>query len=412
MKLLHTSDWHLGHQLHGVARDREHAAFLAWLVDACEREQVDAIVISGDVFDGSNPPATAQAAYFGFLADVSARVPGIAVVVIAGNHDSPARLDAPAPLLARLRVHAVGALRDDPVVALRRRGDGAIAAWLAAVPFLRLGDVAHWQASRTEPDASRSDPEVPIRAIYADAVRAARARREPGQALVVTGHLHVTGAEPSTLSERRIVIGGVEAVGGDLFAADVAYVALGHLHKPQRVGRDTVRYAGSPIPLAMNEADYRHQVLVVELDGERARQIRAIEVPRTIELWRVPRRGAASLDDVLAQLAALPPLDDAEPPDLRPLLEVHVRLDRPAPQLRAQVEQAIDGRRPRLVKILVERAGSGDALGDGRPGIALADLAPRDVLIRKWQRDHGGEPPAALLAAFDAVVATVTDEAG
>ncbi|MCB0959162.1 MAG: exonuclease subunit SbcD, partial [Acidimicrobiales bacterium] len=150
---LHTSDWHLGHQLHGVARDGEHAAFLAWLVEQAVAEQVDAVVITGDIFDGSNPPATAQAAYYGFLAEIGARLPGVEVIVLGGNHDSPARLEAPAPLLERLRVRVVGALpRDDHAVAWDRavvplhrrvRGKpGPVAAWLLAVPFLRVGDLA------------------------------------------------------------------------------------------------------------------------------------------------------------------------------------------------------------------------------------------------------------------------------
>ena len=408
MRLLHTSDWHLGHQLHGVARDREHAAFLAWLVELCAAEEVDAVVITGDVFDGSNPPAIAQAAYYGFLADLAARLPGVQVVVIGGNHDSPARLEAPAPLLERLRVRVVGALPraaweidwDRAIVPLCRRATGEAAAQLVAIPFLRVGDLA---ATRLD------DPDAAIRALFAAAADAARARRAPGQSLIVTGHLHVSGAEPSYLSERRIVVGGAEAVGGDLFPADATYVALGHLHKAQRIGgREHVRYAGSPIPLAMNEADYRHTVAIADLDGD-ACAVRTVAIPRTVELLRVPRREAAPIEEVLAALAALPPADPDEMNEARPFLEVHVRLDRPVPGLRDRIEQALDGKRPRLVKIGVQRAGDLAALGDAAPGAALAELAPRDVVIRKWRRDHQGEPSPALLAAFDALLASVQE---
>lgn len=391
MRIVHTSDWHLGHQLHGVSRDREHAAFLAWLVEVCAREAADLVLVTGDVFDGSNPPATAQAAYYGFLADLAAARPGVQVIVIGGNHDSPARLEAPAPLLERLRVRVVGALPRERARAVIDVGDACV----VAVPFLRIGDLGPHHG-----DDHGDDPDAAIRAIYGELCALARSTGKP---MIVTGHLHVSGAEPSTLSERRIVVGGAEAVGGDLFPADAAYVALGHLHKAQRVGgREHVRYAGSPIPLAMSEADYRHQVVVVDL-GE---AIRVLEVPRTVELQRIPRRGAAPLEEVLAAIAALPAAGDEEY-DLRPYLEVHVRLDRPQPALRTQVEQAVDGKRPRLVKIAVERAGDHAALGDAAPGVALADLAPRDVVIRKWRRDHEGEPPAALLAAFDELLARV-----
>jgi exonuclease SbcD len=402
MRIVHTSDWHLGHQLHGVSREREHAAFLGWLADVCEREAADVVLITGDVFDGSNPPATAQAAYYGFLAEIAARRPDVQVVVIGGNHDSAARLEAPSPLLSRLRVRVVGALprrADDPAqIDWARAVIQVGGACVLAVPFLRVGDLAAAGAG--------DDPTAAIRALYAAGVEVARAQAN-GAPLIVLGHLHVSGAEASALSERRILLGGAEAVTSDLFPADAAYVALGHLHKPQRIGgREQMRYAGSPIPLAMNEAEYRHQVLVVDLGAEV--RVRPIEVPRTVELVRVPRRGAAPLEEILPVLAAMEPEDGHH--DLRPYLEVHVRLDRPLPQLRGQIEQALEGKRPRLVKITVERAGDGAALGDATPGIALADLAPRDVLLRRWRRDHEGEPPAALIAAFDELVARVQDQ--
>jgi exonuclease SbcD len=212
------------------------------------------------------------------------------------------------------------------------------------------------------------------------------------------------------MSERRIVVGGAEAVAGDLLPADATYVALGHLHKAQRIGgREHVRYAGSPIPLAMSEADYRHTVVIADLDGD-ARAVRTVAIPRLVELVRVPRREAAPIEEVLAALAALPALDPDEAHELRPFLEVHVRLDKPVPALRDRIEQALEGKRPRLVKIGVQRAGDLAALGDAAPGVALADLAPRDVVIRKWRRDHQGEPPAALIAAFDALLARVQEE--
>lgn len=356
VKILHTSDWHLGHQLHGVPRDREHGAFLGWLVGVCEREAIELVLITGDVFDGSNPPATAQAMYFGFLAEMAAR--GTEVIVIAGNHDSPARLEAPATLLRRMRVHVVGM---EPRVIAVPGGD------VLAVPYLRVGDV---------------------REAFA------------GTPWIVMAHLHVSGGEPSLMSERRVVIGGEEAIGGDVFPPSAAYVALGHLHKPQRVGgREHVRYAGSPIPLAMGEARYRHQVVVVEPGVS----VRTLEIPRTVDLMRI---GGATVDDVLAEILRLP-VDLGEDPELRPYLEVQVRLDRPVPQLRARIEEAMIGRRPRLVKITVERAGDGEALADAQVGVALADLEPRDVLVRRWRRDHEGEPPTALARAFDELVLRV-----
>jgi exonuclease SbcD len=401
MRVLHTSDWHLGHQLHGVSREREHAAFLAWLLEVCVEERVDAILHTGDVFDGANPPASAQAAYYGFLADVAARLPDVQIVVLGGNHDSPARLDAPAPLLERLRVRVIGA------VPRGQRPDGEIAPieWdraivslgdvtVLAIPFLRVADL------------HGDDVGAAIRAIYAEGLGHARARAG-GAPLIVTGHLHVTGSEPSILSERRILSGGAEAIGVDLFPPDVAYVALGHLHKAQRVGgRDNVRYAGSPIPLAMGEAHYQHQIAIVDLDAAGAATVRTRVIPRTVPMLRIK----GTLDDVLNEIMALPTLGFDDDHDLRPYLEVQVRLDKPAPNLRARLDHAIDGKVPRLIAIKVERAGAGAALGDATPGVSLADLSPRDVLVQRWRRDHTGDPPAALLAAFDELLARVQQD--
>ena len=408
LRLLHTSDWHLGHLLHDLPREREHAAFLAWLLDVLDAERIDGLLVTGDVFDSGNPPASAQAAWFGFLAEAHRRRPGLTTVAIAGNHDSPSRLIAPTPLYAGVRAHVIGAL---PRIDHRLGGaidverllvpltgvDGEVGAWVVAVPFLRPFDL--------DGEAGEATREV-----YRQALTAARARRRPGQALVALGHLHLTRGEPSPGSERRLAAaGGLEAIDGQLgeLFAGVAYVALGHLHKAQRVGRDHVRYAGSPIPLAMIEADYRHQVAIVELAGGELSEIRTLPVPRTVDVVRVPRRSAAPMAEVLAELAALEPARAGEEPDARPFLEVRVRLAGPTPHLRSQIEEATRGKRPRLVKITSEAAGDGRALAEALPAETLAELDPREVLRRRWRRQHDGELPASVLAAFERLLAEV-----
>ncbi|HVV87773.1 MAG TPA: exonuclease SbcCD subunit D C-terminal domain-containing protein [Kofleriaceae bacterium] len=405
MRLLHTSDWHLGHLLHDLPREREHAAFLAWLLDVVEAERIDGLLVTGDVFDSGNPPASAQAAWFGFLADAHRRRPGMTIVAIAGNHDSPSRMVAPAPLYAGVRAHVVGALPRagagsidvERLLVPIEGADGEVGAWAVAVPFLRPFDLD-------------GEPAEATREVYRQALAAARARRRPGQAIVAMGHLHLTRGEVSPGSERRLAAaGGLEAIDGQLgeLFAGVAYVALGHLHKAQRVGREHVRYAGSPIPLAMGEAEYRHQVAIVELEGGEVSGIRTLPVPRTVELVRVPRRGAAPLADVLRELAVLPEAIDGEEPDARPFLEVRVRLAGPTPHLRAQIEEATRGKRPRLVKITSEAAGDGRALAEALPAEVLAELDPREVLRRRWRRQHDGELPAPVLAAFERLLAEV-----
>ena len=397
MRLLHTSDWHLGHTLRGeVTREYEHAAFLTWLLDTCVREAADALVITGDVFDSATPPASAERMWFEFVAAARRGRPAMDIIAIAGNHDSPARLGAASSVLRELGVHVVGGLP--------RLGDGALdldrilipvgggRGLVAAVPFLRPVDVA-------------SDEADPLTAIYGEVIAAARARRRPDQALIVTGHLYVAGAETRYLSERRVSIGGQESAPLRLFPDDIDYVALGHIHRAQRVGRASIRYAGAPLPLSLDEADYKNQVVAIEFAAGRIRDLRSLAVPRVVEIVRVPRRGAAPLAEVLAELGRLPLLVPGDP--ARPYLEIVVALERPEPKLRALVEAALEGKRPRLIRLGTETTGDGNALGDRALRQRLAELDPREVFVRLWQRDHAEPPSDAVLAGFDRLLAEV-----
>jgi exonuclease SbcD len=396
MRLLHTSDWHLGHTLKEVTRDYEHAAFLAWLLDTCAREAPDVLVITGDVFDSATPPASAERMWFEFLAAARRARPAMDIVAIAGNHDSPARLGAASAVLRELGVHVIGGLpRSECGLDLDRilipvgGGRGLV----AAVPFLRPIDVP-------------VDVVDPLAAIYGEVMAAARQQRRADQALIVLGHLYVTGAEPSQLSERRVSIGGQESASLRLFPDDIDYVALGHMHRAQRVGRDTIRYAGAPIALSLDEASYRHQVVVVDFAAGRVAELRAVEVPQVVEIVRVPARGAAPLAEILDQLAALPPRLPGDDP-ARPYLEVVVALDRPEPRLRTTIEAALDGKRPRLIQLKVELSGDGAALGDRVVARRLAELDPREVFVQLWARSHAEPPSQAVLGAFDRLLAEV-----
>jgi len=405
VRILHTSDWHLGHTLRGeVTREHEHRAFLTWLVDACVHEAADVLVITGDVFDSATPPASAERMWFELLAAARRARPAMDIIAIAGNHDSPARLGAASPVLRELGVHVIGglprgadgALDLDRILIPVAGGRGLV----AAVPFLRPVDVP-------------ADVEDPLIAIYGEVVAAARARRRADQALIVTGHLYVAGADTAYLSERRVAIGGIESASLRMFPDDISYVALGHIHRGQRVGRDTIRYAGAPLALALDEASYRHQIVAIDFAGASASEIRSLPVPRTTEIIRIPKRGAAPLGEVLAALAALPLQGSVDDP-ARPYLEVVVALERPEPTLRALVETALDGKRARLVYLHVEHTGDGAALADRadllRGATRLAELDPRDVFARLWSRKHAEPPSADVRAGFERLIAEVSGD--
>ncbi|MGK5042515.1 exonuclease SbcCD subunit D C-terminal domain-containing protein [Janthinobacterium sp. GB1R12] len=400
MRLLHTSDWHLGQTLHNFERGYEHQRFLDWLLDTLVAEQVDVLLVAGDVFDNANPSAASQKQLYVFLQQARARLPALQLVVVAGNHDSAGRLEAPGPLLAAHGTHVIGhVLRgDDGQIDLERLllpltgSDGQVQAWCLAVPFLRPGDVPKLPAGDTQ-DAYLGG----IALLYRQLTDLALARRQPGQAIIAMGHCHMVGGEMSNDSERRIVIGGTEMLPSGIFDTSIAYAALGHLHKAQAVGgQEHIRYCGSPIPLSFAEVNYRHQVLCLDIDGETLQSVRAIEVPRTVPLLRVPAT-PAPIAEVLAQLAALD-VPDA-PAEAQPFLEVRVRLDAPEPGLRTRIETALDGKPVRLAKIETSSAARGSA-PENMTLDQLGQLQPDDIFRRLYLQKYGRPAPPEQLSAL------------
>jgi len=397
MRVLHTSDWHLGQSLHGQDRDHEHSAFLAWLLARITALAPDALLIAGDIFDTVNPPLKAQERLYDFIVNAHEALPSLTIVMIAGNHDSGSRIELPAPLMRRLRTHALGRvlwlddgqLDCDRLLIPLSDGSGATAAWCLALPFLRPAEVTGPQLGEGYLNG--------IAEVHRRLIAAANARRQPGQPLIAISHAHMAGGAVSLDSERSLVIGTAEALPASLFDDSVGYVALGHLHKPQQVnGEQRLRYSGSPIPLSFSEVDYPHQILQVDFDGERLAQVQAHRVPRAVDLLRV---GPARMDDVLARLEALPVPDLLAGVVQHPWLEVRVQLDEPQPELRARIEAALTGKAARLVRIAVEYLGTG-ARDETATAQHLEQLSPEQVFSRAWEEQYGSAVDEATLGDF------------
>lgn len=413
MRLLHTSDWHLGQTLHNFDRSYEHQCFLDWLVETIVAEQADVLLVAGDVFDNANPSAQSQRQLYRFLQQARERAPWLQVVVIAGNHDSPGRLEAPAPLLQAHGATVVGHVvrGEDGEIDLARLlvplvdRAGKVQAWCLAIPFLRPGDVPRVEGE------TEGDPYLQgVALLYRQAIELARTRCGEDQAIVAMGHCHMVDGQSSLDSERRIVIGGTEALPATMFGASVAYAALGHLHLAQRVGQqEHLRYCGSPLPLSFSEVNYQHQVLRIDLEGSAVREVTPIRVPRAVQLLRVPP-SPAPLAEVLAALEAL---DMPElPAHAQPYLEVRVLLDGPEPGLRAQIEAAIAGKPVRLAKIEPTRkVATAAPLDDAMTLDQLAQLKPDDIFRRLYQQRYGEEAPAEQLAAFTELMLAGATEA-
>jgi len=410
LRLFHTSDWHLGQNLHGQDRDFEHACFLDWLLRQLASEKPDVLLIAGDIFDTVNPPVKAQERLYDFIVSAHEQNANLTIVMIAGNHDSGSRIELPAPLMRRLRTHALGRVLwlDDGQLDVERLllplpdAKGKVRAWCLALPFLRPAEVTGAQLGD---DYLRG-----IGQVHEWLIAAANAKRKKGQALIAISHAHMAGGSVSEDSERSLIIGNAEALPASLFGPSITYVALGHLHKPQKVNRETrIRYSGSPIPLSFSEIGYQHQILDITLDGEKLLNVEPRLIPRAVNLQRL---GPAPLADVLVQLKDLPDIDLLADVQRQPWLEVRVRLDEPQPDLRQQVETALQGKAVRLVRIAAEYAGSGATAGaeEGAALIELDQLSPQDLFSRAWQDTYGSEVDEQTLKDFAVLLQDVQME--
>jgi len=394
MRILHTADWHLGARL--IERDRlaEHAAFVDWLIDTLRSEKIDALLLSGDVFDAANPPQDAVALYFDFLKRL-ADLKTVKAIITGGNHDSASHLNAPRELLKRFEVHVFGHAGDN-IVDL---GDAVV----AAVPFLRERDLRQATAGETLATV-HEQVRAAIRAHYASQLAAAR-ELAAGRPIIAMGHLTVLGATTSD-SERDIHIGNLGSVGADVFEG-FDYTALGHLHRPQRVGGyETVRYSGSPIALSFSEAgDAKSVVLIDTLTGGNTAEIgwpqnsdsktkpnlcgvSLLPIPVTRQLIRV-KAARANLAADLANVSA------------GAWAEVTAKLDAPEPDLDRHVREAAAGRFE-VLKVLADFPISETAPWQTKAP-TLHDLQPRDVFreLLTEKQIEGDE----LSAVFDELLA-------
>ena len=295
MKILHTSDWHIGKTLYGRKRHDEFEAFFIWLIETIEQEQIDVLLIAGDIFDTSTPGNRAQQLYYHFLHRIAASACRH-IVIIAGNHDSPSFLSAPRELLKTLNVHITGSLSDNPadeVLILCDPQDNPELI-VCAVPYLRDRDIRTVEAGESTEDKSHKLIEG-IRDHYAQVVHLARQQRaalSSSAPIIAMGHLFVAGGQIiEGDGVRELYIGSLTHVPAGIFPLDIDYLALGHLHVPQRVNNSSVmRYSGSPLPIGFGESGQTKSVCLVEFNqhiSATGPDVRLINIPVFQPLERI-----------------------------------------------------------------------------------------------------------------------------
>ncbi len=399
-RLLHTADWHLGKLLNDQSRDEEHSRFLDWLLAAVKEHDVDAIILAGDVFDTANPPQSALGRYFDFVSGLF-RQGDCALVIIAGNHDSAAQLEAPKQALQALNVHVVGFLAEQPEARILRLPNGhdpKVA--IAMMPFLRDRDLRVGKAGESADDI-RSQVVAGIRQRYAEAAQAVKDAGTTCPALA-TGHLTVLGAKTSD-SERDIHIGGLGAVTTDSFPDTFAYVALGHLHRPQTTDdQGRVRYAGSPIALSFSEAEDNKEVRILDVTAKDIAQ-HGLPIPVFRRLVQIRTRNAG-LETAMKEF-------NAGAGEFRTWVEVVVEDATLEDDLNERVRKLAEDRGVEVLKVLRGRSATvtGMSAGEATDDEAIDTLLDQPVQVFEHLLGQCGELDEKELEKLRTAFAVLVD---
>ena len=384
VRFLHTSDWHLGQFFYNHSRQYEHEQFLAWLLEQIKEKQPHALLIAGDIFDVINPASAAQKQLYQFLADAHDIAPHMQTLMIAGNHDSGYRIEQVEPLLEKYNAKTVGVIHknadsqvdlDRLLVPIYDENQQTIA-WCLTLPFLRPAEITGFNDQTTNSQNA-------IAYLHQQLIAEAKCRKTDDQALILMSHAHMQGGETSD-SERPIIIGNEEALSTSLFDDSIDYVALGHLHKPQKVGQDHIRYSGSPIPLSFSEINYKHQVVEVTIDStkpENKLDFEALAIPRSIQLHKIKDE----LTAVMQQLKNLPsgPIENIDHREYVDI-EYHTAIP-PQPNLRQQFEDALPKDRYRLVRISRQYL-SNENNAENKQSISLEPPTPEKLFQQIWEK--------------------------
>jgi len=390
VRFLHTADWHIGKPLRNLRRDDEYAQALTEVLDIALRENIDCLLLAGDVFDTATPPPEAERIVFNFFRELAGA--GIPAVVIGGNHDHPRRLNAFARILDLVNIHVLGepVPGEGGVVTIGSR-DGAETAVIAALPWVSERKVRSWEGllQGDEHYADYAEEVAKMMAYLCGSFRSDTVN-------LMVAHLMMEGAivGGEASGERPLHVGQAYAVNPRRLPAEAQYIALGHLHRSQEIVPRQAYYSGSLIQLDFGEAGQQKSVNVVEVTPGRPAHMEPVPLTagrRLRDLGR-PRDGLT-----LEQLEALAPdVDDA-------YLRVFVRVDRPFQSLADRVRELL----PNTLDIVVEKTEEREAAEPAD----LMRLSPTELFLAYYRDGHTAEPPADLMQLFGQLYEEVTHEA-
>lgn len=402
MKIIHTADLHLGNVFHQHTRTEEHQHFLDWLRQTLRSEAADALIISGDIFDNHNPSAEAQRMFYDFLHQAEEENEGLQIVIIAGNHDAGARLEAATELLRRHNIYVRGTLQRDAqgqvdlaqhLLPLARRGEQEAAVVCFALPYLRSADL---------PTGMQQG--AALQHYFTTMEQVLKTSDFRGLPIVAMAHCYTAGAEVALLEHsERLVVGGEDVVDDGIIPRHFAYTALGHLHKAQSVNdRDNVRYAGSPIALSFSERGYQRSVVSITIEPNASTRVGIIAYKPLVALLSVPERGAGEVEEVLQALRRLPDRAAHPLPETWPYLEVNLKLRQPEPELRHKLLDIVKDKAVRFCRATTSAKRAPNATLRQLPTLdgELQRLTPLDIAQQFYQERYDQPMPKALTERF------------
>jgi DNA repair protein SbcD/Mre11 len=399
MKILHTADWHLGKKLYKQELTEEHQLFFEWLIQTIKERKIDVLLISGDVFDLSNPPTDARALYYWFLRKMIEQK--CKIIITGGNHDSASMLNAPKDILAMLDVVVIGGATADIEDEIIDLGEVII----CAVPYLRDMDIR--QAIQAESVQDRIESVRNGIKNHYDILANLCRERHAGTPVIAMGHLYAQGSITSE-SEREIQIGNLAAFGEADFSETFDYVALGHIHRPQRVGgKDHIRYSGSPIALSFSEKDDLKIVIELEISSGKIQKIEEIAVPK----FRILKKMTGDFLKMKSLLTGF-----THESELKAFLEIEVVEELYNPLLIRELNEIVtifDDEKTMILKHRIRfenEVSSTDQLF--HEGQNIDDITETDILMKRLEKENGlsEEHRILLMEAFTELLQQVKEE--
>ncbi|MGL1932151.1 MAG: exonuclease SbcCD subunit D C-terminal domain-containing protein [Desulfotalea sp.] len=401
MKFLHTSDWHLGKRLYGRDRQDEFVKFLDWLDQIIIEENIDVLLVAGDIFDTTLASNKAQKLYYKFLFKVAT---GSCkhVIIIAGNHDSPSFLNAPKDLLKALDVHIISSKTDeleDEIICLTE--DGVEKAVICAIPYLRDRDVRRVVAGESIDDKQHNLISG-IEDHYQQVTKLALEKKGTKSIPIIgMGHLFTMGGKTiDNDGVRDLYVGNLVSVNAKNIANGFDYLALGHLHVPQIVAKkDNIRYSGSPIPIGFGEAKQEKEIIIFTFASDKPLDIKVKNVPVFQKLQAIK----GSLEQIKKEISIAKDKNESI------WLEIEYTDKTPEPNLREEVEQAVKDS-DLEVRIIKNQASRYTALkSDTKEN--LSDIEPEEVFKRCLENNEiEGEKIELLQAAYKEILQNIYEE--